>query len=72
MKYIIIYIFFAFFSQLIIYKWIKKIDKKERKKLQKWEQDYINKMVELREKNNLGGEIEEMEELKDIEDDFLA
>lgn len=45
---IIIYLVFAFVSQLITYKIMKKIDKKEREKLKKWEDDYIDELIEHR------------------------
>lgn len=38
---IIIYIIFAVVTQKMTYKYIKRIDKKERKKLKNWEQHYI-------------------------------
>ena len=47
MKQIIIYIFFAFLSQFFVYKWIKKIDMKERKKLKTWEKSYIDEFAPL-------------------------
>lgn len=41
---ILICIVFCFISELITYKLIKKIDKKERKKLQRWESEFVEKM----------------------------
>lgn len=42
MGYIIFYILFAFITQKLTYKYIKRIDLKERKFLKKWESEYIN------------------------------
>ncbi len=47
---IIFYIFFAIITQILTYKLIKLIDKKERKKLQKWELNYIKNAEEIVEK----------------------
>lgn len=44
---IIIYIIFAIITQYLTYKWVKRIDKKERKKLKKWEKNYISEYAEL-------------------------
>lgn len=50
MRLIIFYIFFAIITQILTYKLIKLIDKKERKKLQKWELNYIKNAEEIVEK----------------------
>lgn len=47
MGYIIFYLLFAIITQLMTYKWIRKIDKKERQELQEWETDYIIKTNDL-------------------------
>lgn len=47
---IIFYIFFSIITQILTYKLIKLIDKKERKKLQKWELNYIKNAEEIVEK----------------------
>lgn len=47
---IIFYMFFAIITQILTYKLIKLIDKKERKKLQKWELNYIKNTEEIVEK----------------------
>lgn len=52
MMYILCYIFIAIITQILTYKLIKHIDKKERKKLQVWEQDYILRMNELKNKKD--------------------
>ena len=41
---IIICVVFCFLSEILTYKFIKKIDKKERKKLQIWEQEFVETM----------------------------
>lgn len=41
---IIICVVFCFLSETLTYKFIKKIDKKERKKLQIWEQEFVETM----------------------------
>lgn len=43
---IVIVIFVVFITELLAYKHIRKIDKKERAKLQKWELDYLHKIKE--------------------------
>lgn len=47
MMFILCYIFIAIITQILTYKLIRRIDKNERKKLQKWEKDYILEMKEL-------------------------
>lgn len=47
MFYIIIYIIFAILSQIITYKIVRNIDKKERKFLKQWEKDYIEAYKDL-------------------------
>lgn len=42
MFYIIFYILFAFITQILTYKYVKRMDMKERKFLKKWELEYIN------------------------------
>lgn len=42
MFYIIFYILFAFVTQILTYKYVKRMDMKERKFLKKWELEYIN------------------------------
>ena len=44
---IIIYIIFAIITQYFTYKWIRHVDVKERKKLKKWELNYISEYAEL-------------------------
>lgn len=39
--YIIIYVFIAFLTQHLTYSWIRYIDYKERRKLQKWEVSFL-------------------------------
>lgn len=41
MFYVLFYLIFAVLTQFITYKWIKRIDMKERKFLKKWEKEYI-------------------------------
>lgn len=41
MLYVLFYLIFAVLTQFITYKWIKRIDMKERKFLKKWEKEYI-------------------------------
>ena len=43
---LIIYVFIAFISEMFFYKLIRKIDKQERKKLQNWEDNYIDNEIE--------------------------
>lgn len=40
----LICIFFCFISEMLTYKFIRRIDKKERKKLQLWEDEFVNTM----------------------------
>ena len=47
---ILIYFVFAFVSQLITYKIMRKIDHKEREKLKNWEDGYIDELIAHREK----------------------
>lgn len=47
---ILIYFVFAIVSQMITYKIIRRIDSKEREKLKKWEDDYIDELIAHREK----------------------
>ena len=44
---IFIIIAFTFGTEFFAYKFIRRIDKKERKKLQDWELDYIKKLKNL-------------------------
>lgn len=41
---ILICIVFCVLSEFLTYKFIKRIDKKERRKLQRWEADFVEKM----------------------------
>ena len=50
---LIIYIFVAFTSEKLIYNYIRKIDKKERKLLQKWEDEYIDNEIDKIKANKL-------------------
>lgn len=45
---IIFYIFFAFITQFLTYKIMKKIDKRERQKLRVWEDNYIDELIDHR------------------------
>ena len=56
---IIFYVFFAFLTQLVTYKIMKKIDKRERQKLKIWEDSYIDELIEHR---------KELENMPKIED----
>lgn len=56
---ILIYFVFAFVSQLITYKIMRKIDSREREKLKKWEDDYIDELIVHREKLKNMPKIEE-------------
>lgn len=47
---ILIYFVFAFVSELITYKIMRKIDHREREKLKNWEDDYIDELIAHREK----------------------
>lgn len=47
MGYIIFYILFAFITQILTYKYVKRIDMKERKFLKKWELEYISAYKEI-------------------------
>ena len=47
MGYITFYIIFAIITQFATYKWIRKVDHKEREKLQNWETDYVIKTNEM-------------------------
>lgn len=47
MGYITFYIIFAVITQFLTYKWIRKVDHKEREKLQTWETDYVIKTNEM-------------------------
>lgn len=60
--YIIFYLVFAIISQFITYKLIKWIDKKERIKLRKWEDSYIDELIAHREKLKNMPKAEEMVE----------
>ena len=40
-------------TDFLTYKFIRKLDKKERQKLQKWETDYLNKMLEKEKKSTI-------------------
>lgn len=52
--YFILYFFFALFTQILTYKYIRFIDRKERKKLQKWEENFLLDMEKIKkeEKND--------------------
>lgn len=50
---LIIYIFVAFGSEKLIYNYIRKLDKKERKLLQKWEDEYIDNEIDKIKANKL-------------------
>jgi len=41
---ILIVIFVTGFTEILVYKHMRKIDKKERKRLQDWEFDYVEKL----------------------------
>lgn len=43
---IIFYIIFAFITQVLTYKYVRHIDKKERKFLKEWEKEYISAYAE--------------------------
>lgn len=47
MFYAIFYLIFAVLTQLITYKLLRRIDKKERKFLKEWELEYINSYKDL-------------------------
>lgn len=60
-----IYILVGFvivFSEIITYKIIKKIDKKERQKLYEWELEYIEKIKKIKQE-----EYECLKKIKDLE-----
>lgn len=59
---ILIYFVFAFVSQLITYKIMRKIDYKEREKLKNWEDDYIDELIAHREKLKTMPKIDEKDE----------
>ncbi len=63
--YCVFYILFALISQFITYKIIKFIDKKERQKLKKWEDDYIDELIEHRKKLKDMKKTEEKEEVQE-------
>lgn len=48
--YCIIYLIFALFTQFITYKIMKIIDKREREKVRKWEDKYIDELIAHRQK----------------------
>lgn len=50
---LIIYLFVAFSSEKLFYNYIRKLDKKERKLLQKWEDEYIDNEIEKIKANKL-------------------
>lgn len=50
---LIIYIFVAFGSEMFFYKLIRKLDKRERKLLQKWEDEYIDNEIDKIKANKL-------------------
>lgn len=50
---LILYLFVAFISEILFYKLIRKIDKKERAKLQVWEDNYIDQEIDKIKQNNL-------------------
>lgn len=62
LKLCIIYLAFAIISQIVTYKIMREIDKKERKKLKKWEDDYIDELIAHRMKLKNMSSIEEKEE----------
>lgn len=47
MFYVLFYLIFAVLTQFITYKWIKRIDMKERKFLKKWEKEYVEAYKEI-------------------------
>ena len=50
---LIIYLFVAFGSEKLFYNYIRKLDKKERKLLQKWEDEYIDNEIDKIKANKL-------------------
>lgn len=62
LKLCIIYLVFAIVSQIVTYKIMREIDKKERKKLKKWEDDYIDELITHRMKLKNMPSIEKEEE----------
>jgi len=44
------YILIALISETLIYKYIKNIDKKQKKKIFEWEMQYLDKLIEKQEK----------------------
>lgn len=50
---LILYLLVAICSEKFFYKFIRKIDKKERAKLQVWEDEYIDKEIDKIKQNNL-------------------
>ena len=52
-KTIVIYLIVAYLSEKGLYKLIRRIDKKERARLQVWEDEYINKEIEKIKQNKL-------------------
>lgn len=57
----IFYLLFAVISQFITYRIMKFIDKKERKKLRKWEDNYIDELIAHRQELKNMKRIEEKE-----------
>lgn len=53
MKKLIIYLVVAMLSEKFFYKLIRKLDKKERKLLQQWEDEYIDNEIEKIKANKL-------------------
>jgi len=53
MKKLIIYLVVAMLSETFFYKLIRKLDKKERKLLQQWEDEYIDNEIEKIKANKL-------------------
>lgn len=62
LKLCIIYLVFAIVSQIVTYKIMREIDKRERKKLKKWEDDYIDELIAHRMKLKNMPSIEKEEE----------
>lgn len=55
----LIYLVFAFVTQIITYEIMRKIDKKEREKLKNWEDQTIEELIEHRQKLKNMPKIEE-------------
>lgn len=62
----LIYLIFAFVTQLITYKIMRRIDKKEREKLKKWEDETIDELIAHRMELKNMPKISDKEENNDI------